>query len=265
MARKKKHPEHENLERWLVSYADFITLLFAFFTVMYALSYQDAQKVSDFAKSFSEEFERPTSSGVGIGFITANLGGRGTGRSFFTGSMVSSSGSGSGEATAKLSINVIRAVVNQKLDQWMGSSKNLGHGASDDQQLKVVSTQRGIVITLLSTYYFARGSAKVKSVVYPILDSIAEILRIVPNRVEVEGHTDNLPIKTKNLPSNWELSSFRASSIVRYLSENHSILPERLSVVGYGATRPHYSNSTEMGRRQNRRVNIVILYEEGFR
>ncbi len=134
-------------------------------------------------------------------------------------------------------------------------------GAEDKVNLKI--GPRGLVISLKDTEFFDSGSASVRPDSMPLLDNIAQAIDKYSNSIRIEGHTDNIPIKTSQFPSNWELSTARATNIVHYLIKNFGITPDRLSAVGYGEFRPIADNSTEEGRQKNRRVDIVVLSSAG--
>lgn len=140
------------------------------------------------------------------------------------------------------------------LEQKLGSEIN-------DKQIKLQMMEKGLVITVVGDLLFDSGKAKIKSEAYPLLDKVSEVLKdnMAKFNVGIEGHTDNHPIKHSGWKSNWELSTARALSVVHYLATNQGISPERLSAIGYGEYRPVASNETKDGRKQNRRVEIVIL------
>ncbi len=225
--KKKKHEEHENHERWLVSYADFITLLFAFFVVMYSTS------------SVNEGKFRAVSESAQTAFNPSHL----SSKKLEVGPKFSPSGNN----TAKMEhIAVIKEVL-----------KDL----EKKEKLNIFQDHRGIVIRITDTALFDSGNAEIKKNATDSVDGLAEIIASMKENVQVEGHTDNIPISSLQFPSNWELSSARATSIVkRFIS--HGVTPVRLTAVGYGEYRPIAVNDTEEGRGKNRRVDIVILNEE---
>lgn len=130
-----------------------------------------------------------------------------------------------------------------------------------DKQVKIQMLEKGLVITFVSEVLFDSGKAKIKSEAYESLDKVARVLKeTVPDLdIGIEGHTDNVPIKVSGWKSNWELSSARAMSVLHYLVDKKGIAPHRVAAIGYGEYRPVASNDTKEGRRQNRRVEIVIL------
>jgi chemotaxis protein MotB len=131
----------------------------------------------------------------------------------------------------------------------------------DDKQIKLQMMEKGLVITVVGDLLFDSGKAKIRPEALPLLDKVAAVLKdnMAQFNVGIEGHTDNVPIKSSGWKSNWELSTARALSVLHYLLNDQGISPERLSAIGYGEYRPVASNDTKDGRKQNRRVEIVIL------
>jgi len=206
----------ENLERWLLTYADLITLLLAFFIMMYTLSISDAQRF----RSLSKE----------LGNI-------------FTGEI----GPAPGEGLLDIKERVSSYIKEKGLEGWV----------------KAMIEERGLVIRIMTTSFFEEGKADLTPDMKAVLDEIAPMIKDLPNKVQVEGHTDNKPIHNERFRSNWELSVARATEVVRYLIEKHGFPPERIAAIGYGEYRPIAPNDTELNRARNRRVEIVILSEGG--
>lgn len=225
--KKKKHEEHENHERWLVSYADFITLLFAFFVVMYSTSSVNEGKFRAVSESAQGAFNPSHYSSkkieIGPKFSSAE------------------------RKTAQIDHIVAIKEVLKELEK-----KN---------RLNIFQDSRGIVIRVTDTALFDSGSAEIRKEAIDAVDSLAGILASMKENIHVEGHTDNIPINSVQFPSNWELSSARATSIVRRFV-SHEVDPARLTAIGYGEFRPIAGNDTEEDRARNRRVDIVILNEE---
>ena len=270
--RRKKEEEHENHERWLVSYADFITLLFAFFTTLYAISTVDAQKMGKMVTSMRESFD-------------SNL--------FPPGSRTLSmnSGAGSNPSSRDILQSVDLSGINtkdgamQRLQEMKMPSSSKRRTVSGEKELShlkkemeaALSTEvlkgrlrmkvepRGLVISLGEAGMYDSGSDQIKPEGKPLLDTIAANLVSLDNEIRVEGHTDNVPIRNSRFPSNWELSTARATGMLRYLLERFSFLPELLSAGGYAEYRPSTPNDTVEGRTRNRRVDIVVLNPTGFR
>jgi chemotaxis protein MotB len=288
MGKKHKHPEHENLERWLVSYADFITLLFATFVVLYALGQLDLAKLKEVRHSLQQAFN-PTAAVPAAGIMGQSNG-------VMPGSPESSILSDSGNsildklATSPKDIDVPKnptaEQLNQHLNQQVGKINqdiqklNAQHqqppkqgktGAKDGKEsektpppetipnVQISAQERGIVISISNTLFFEPGSASVKPAAAKVLDKLAKGINNSGRMIHIEGHTDSTPIATALFPSNWELSSARASSVVRYLNSQHKIPSHRLAAIGYGQSRPKASNFSPEGRQSNRRVDIVLL------
>jgi chemotaxis protein MotB len=226
---RKKIDSPENLDRWLLTYADLITLLLAFFIVMYSMSQIDNKKfgqVSDAlntvlrgGESVLKYREDPIKDGHGL-----------------------------------LKLGNLR-LVQQRLDERF---KELGR----EGELQTEITERGLVVHILESALFDQGSANLKPRAMELLDLIADQIKDKPNHVRVEGHTDDRPIQTAVYPSNWELSSSRATAVVRYYVGNHAIPPDRISALGFGEYRPIVPNTSVENRARNRRVDVVILTME---
>jgi len=262
MARKKKKPEeHENHERWLVSYADFITLLFAFFVVMYALSSVNEGKYRVLSDSLIAAFSSAPKSfnPVQVGDpikaphdIMLNLRPRP--------SAIEAIRMPIREQVQINTSGGFSSTENKKIDK-IASKLEMALGKLIERDLiNVRKTDDWLEVEIKSSILYGSGSALLQSTAIPVLTEIARIIRDVPNAVRVEGFTDNVPIETAHYPSNWELSAGRAASVVHLFSDE-GVDPFRLSAVGYAEYRPKESNSTPQGREQNRRVAIVILSE----
>jgi len=244
MSRKKKH-EHVNHERWLVSYADFITLLFAFFVVLFASSQADKKKQIQVATAMQTAF--------------TPLG------SFESHSKTPPLAEGSAApAAAKPAAIALPMPPNgsTRLEETEGRIHRLLHsqtasGGIPPGSVTTRMTPEGLVISLNEIGFFASGSAEVREASMPMLSALAASLPNAP--VRIEGHTDNVPIHTEQYATNWELSTARASTIARLLIERSSISPANLSAAGYAEFHPVASNATEQGRSQNRRVDIILL------
>lgn len=245
--KKNKQEEHDNHDRWLVSYADFITLLFAFFVVMYATSNNNQEKQKAFEQSVRVNLKLEGSGGgAGSG---ANKGDEGGENSADV--IIPLEGfpprSGPGETQQYVS-----RFIEKKLD------------ATDKDKIQELRHDAiGVRIALASSQFFNPGGTKIKVTALPALDKIASLLQETDRKIVIEGHTDNTPV-TKNAPyeSNWELASLRATSIVKYLIKYHQMDPKRLSAMSYADTRPLKSNDSEEGRSQNRRIEIYIILDE---
>jgi chemotaxis protein MotB len=244
MARKKAHEPHQNHERWLVSYADFITLLFAFFVVMYSISQVDAKKLGRLVHSMVSAF----SSGV-----------------FDAGNPVATISPGSAAGIDhKVPLESIRPVLTPEVTEFAKIEESLSEGLGGEQALDRVSfyqDRRGLVISLAETGFFDSGSAEIREDSLKVLDIIVEALKTTSGHIRVEGHTDNIPIRNARFFSNWELSTARATSVIYYLIGKHTFPPQKLSASGYSEYHPVASNDSAQGRARNRRVDIVVLNE----
>lgn len=251
MARKKKHEEHVNHERWLVSYADFITLLFAFFVVMFAASNADEQKAGQVAQAVQVAFsELAIFTPGGKVFSLAD----GNGVSDSVGIVGNTSGAFSGTHLVATNSGPLDSI--QETEQQLAAA--LGEQI-EDGAVRLNIDERGLTISLAEAGFFDSGSAEISEAGLPILDDIVARVMELPYDIRIEGHTDNVPIRTARFPSNWELSTTRATNVLQYMIAAGEVPPSRLSVGGYGEIRPVASNDTPEGRSLNRRVDIVVL------
>jgi chemotaxis protein MotB len=257
MARKKKHPAHENHERWLVSYADFITLLFAFFVVMFASSQVDKGKAKQVSASVTEALETGGATGTAAK-VAMILGG-------------TVDDIGPGNALMKGPGGAQRATKDsppEEVIELIPSLKKLSEQLREEVaagKLELSLEPRGLVISLKQAVFFPSGEDFIDPATYPIVEKIAALLASHPNRIRLEGHTDSVPIRTARFPSNWELSTARAIAMLRLLTERFHVNHLQLVVAGYADTSPVGPNDTDEGRSRNRRVDIVILSELGVR
>ena len=231
---KKKHEEHENHERWLVSYADFITLLFAFFVVMYSISSVNEGKfrtVSDSIKAALNPIVSPAN--VAVPFTIGQ----------------------NKAVTVNPTIDTVKEPAVRRLREIMRSLKN--ETQLDIIQMKELSNG-DIILTLPDTVLFRTGEAVLRPEARPFIQAISEVLIDLNRHVRVEGHTDNVPIRTVQFPSNWELSAMRAVTVVRTLSEQYGLQGDHLTAVGHADSRPLADNLTPEHRAKNRRVEIVV-------
>jgi chemotaxis protein MotB len=226
-------------ERWLVSYADYVTLLLAFFVTIYAISRMDNAKLVQAQDSIHRALNAPVFLGgfpvePGIGTHTAPG---------IKGDLPAASLS----VSPQTQLEEVSRLVQESL-----------RDTANFQDIRLMITGRGLVIHLPEFLFFATGEARIRPEAEPLLNRLAEILQKIPNQVMVEGHTDNRPINTPQFPSNWELSVHRATNILRYLVEKDHLDPARFAAAGYGEFAPIAGNNEEAGRRLNRRVDIVI-------
>ena len=255
MARKPKHEEHENHERWLVSYADFITLLFAFFVVMYAVSSVNEGKYRVLSDSMLAAFRSPTKSIMPIQI----------------GNVVKSPSGAAVELPPMAQNRLIQATrrTQHGAEGSEGAAKAALHRMAEDlsrvfQPLiaeDLVSVREGqfwIELEIRSAVLFDSGQARIRSDALPVVERVVDILASVPNAVRVEGYTDDVPISTGQFRSNWDLSAARAGSVVHQFLDR-GVDPLRLSLAGYGEYRPIADNASEDGRSRNRRVVLVVM------
>lgn len=235
-ARLKKGGEHKaGSERWLLTYADMITLLLAFFVVMFSLSNQDLRKYAQLAQSIQQAFN--------LGQMKAQP------AAVDLGSALPGSQPGFMEMSDLIAFDNIRMEFETLATQ---------QGFKDD--ISVRQTNEGTVITFSGDLLFPSGRAKLKPDSLVVLDKLAQLVGPIKNSVRVEGHTDNIPTARGEFPTNWELSTARATNVVRYLVDFGGIAPERLTAMGWGENKPVESNDTPEGRAHNRRAEVVILY-----
>ena len=220
--------ESAGMMRWLLTYADMITLLLALFIILFAVSNISSVKFRRLVNALAGGFNS-------VDPINAPLNGAGT------------------SALSGRNLEADMAAMKLQLDRYI---------AAQHLQAKVQTRidKQGLVITLLSDKaYYDSGSADLRPETKRLLDVVAGQLRDVRNEVRVEGSTDNVPIATFAYPTNWELSAARATGVTRYFVEHAKIVPTRLSFAGYGEFRPTFPNDSDAHRQQNRRVDVVIL------
>lgn len=232
---KKKHEEHENHERWLVSYADFITLLFAFFVVMYSISSVNEGRFRTVSESIKAALHPIVSPPVSPNpFQVGN----------------------NKPATIVPTMTPSRDMAVRRLHQAL---KALHPSVRTDTVQVTELGDRSIVLSLPELVLYESGAATLRAEALPFLQALAEVLVELDRQIKVQGHTDNVPIRSAQFPSNWELSAVRAVMVVRVLSELYGVPAKDLSAVGYADSRPVTDNTTPENRAKNRRVEIVIL------
>ncbi len=258
MAGKKKRGggggegEHENSERWLLTYADMITLLVAFFIMLYSMSVMNQAKFQQLAISVRSGFGESTLNGVPTIFS------RGGGLNATPSIMNSSK---PGQTSNQDFVKSAKAQQDANgLDKAYAAVKAYIKKNHMEKTMQVVRNERGVVVTVMTDkMLFASGQADLRPEELNLLKTVAGAARIVPqNPVRVEGHTDSLPIRTARFPSNWELSTTRATTVLRYF-ESCGVAADRLEASGYADQRPLAANDSEEDRARNRRVEIVLL------
>jgi len=241
--RRKREEEQDHQDRWMVSYADFVTLLFAFFVVMYAIS------------SLNEGKYKVLSDSLNLAFRT-------------DASASQSSSINPGASGVPMFIPLLRPQTPTKIDE--ATRQQLEKMRSMVKEIKttlaplvqaglvrVSEGPKGITVEFDASVLFAPGDARLDVAALNALTAVSQIVSTATFPITVEGHTDNIPISTAQFPSNWELSGNRAASVVRLFIEN-GISPQRMSAIGYADQRPVAENSTPEGRQRNRRVSIIM-------
>ena len=245
--RRGHEEEHENHERWLVTYADMLTVLMALFIVLFALSVVDKQKFQKFAEGLNGDL------GSGAGVL--------------------SGGPGLQQSGDRVAVDLQAAITalndEQSREQAAAKEKSDLEAARDkirsalvaahlEDSVRFTIDERGLVVTVVTDdVLFDLGSATLRPGGSRVLDAVAPALRALPNSVTVEGHTDDLPIRGRSA-SNWELSTERATSVLRYLLDRHSLPAKRLSAAGYADQRPLTPNVSAAARSVNRRVEVIV-------
>lgn len=235
--RRRLRSDHENHDRWLISYADFITLLFAFFVVMYAVSAVNEQKYRVVAESLGGAFGKVTVGGQAPPAPPA------------------------GPATHAVAPPERSRLVQEEtahMNEVASSLLDVLGPLVKEGKVRITQGRRGVSIEINANVLFQPGKADLEPGSLEVLRAVAGRLRDEPFNLEITGHTDLLPISNSSFASNWELSAVRATSVVRHLAAN-GIAPERMQAIGREATRPVAPNNTPEGRARNRRVELMIL------
>jgi chemotaxis protein MotB len=249
---RRVQPGHDNHERWLVSYADFITLMFAFFVVMFASSHADRSK----AKRVSESVTRALEDGAGATRKTAVVeiqvgpaNGQGREKSA-AGASLYQAGARSHAANSSQAAELLPSLeyLSTQLKNEIASGK-----------MHISLEARGLVVSLRQATFFPSGEDTIDPATYASLQKVATAICQLPNPVRLEGHTDAIPIHTARFHSNWDLSAARGIAVLDLLTTRFKVPVQRLAIAGYAETVPIAANDTEEGRARNRRVDIVIL------
>jgi len=256
MARRKKVEEHVNHERWLVSYADFITLLFAFFVVMYSISSVNEGKYRVLSDTLEGTFSDPKKSNdpIQVGEVS-----RGKGEK--TPNHTATDAPNSMIELESIEVFTPPPVSEETIQTINEISEKLNNALAEMIENEDVNIKQGedwLELEMKSNVLFYSGEARLEKSAVPIIGKIADILRTSANPIQVEGFTDNNPIHTSRFPSNWELSAARAASVV-HLLDRYGLNPDRMSAIGYGEFQPIADNATIAGRQKNRRVVLVVL------
>ncbi|WP_148716613.1 flagellar motor protein MotD [Chitinolyticbacter meiyuanensis] len=244
MARRRREEEHENHERWLVSYADFITLLFAFFVVMYAISSINEGKYRVLSDSLVNAFRNDPAADIAtIKYDHADNSPK------------------KPIATLRVTPAPASPALEEEAKRMRGMAGNLRATLGpmiEDGKVRVTQSKRGIAVEISDSVLFQTAKAELQPNSINALSAVAKLIRDTDNLVQVEGHTDNQPIASPQFPSNWELSAARAASVVR-LFAGEGVAPQRMVAIGYGEYRPVEPNDSPDQRTRNRRVTLNIL------
>ncbi len=226
---QKKHTaEHDNQERWLLTYSDLITLLLGLFVILYASSQVDMKKYKLVVSAFENVFGGGTTAGP----LPGNHG--------------------------VMTAPSVTPPMRQSMEMERKVKSVLGNNLKSGN-IMITENERGVTVHFLEKLMFDPGQAQIKSDALPALDTLGFLLSSIPNEIRIEGNTDNTPIHTALYPSNWQLSIARAMNVGYYLMKHYPIEPEKVAIVGYGQYHPLVPNDTPVDKAENRRVDIVIL------
>jgi len=231
LKRRKSEEEHENLERWLLTYADLITLLLAFFVMLYVFSKQDTKKYDAMTMQLKAIFSGE--SGI-----------------------VDEGGRPGSQTLESLSRGLSNEEIRKQLKEQI---KSLAKTEGLENNISIITDERGIVIRIMDKAFYDTGKADLQERARETLDKIVPVIKTLPNDIRIEGHTDNVPISTYEFKSNWELSVRRATEVVRYLIEKGELSPQRISAAGYAEYRPVTANDSDANRALNRRIEIIVM------
>lgn len=254
---KKRQEESSGAPEWLTTYSDMVTLLLTFFVMLFAMSTVDGTKFTDVARSFSSSFLD-----MGTGNYLLNS----SGNSILTVDFVNPSDNNKPsqkekyiESAEELIVDAERQIREKELDIAKEELRQAAEEQGLSKKVEIVEDKDFILMRLESEVFFDSGSAKIRPEAYPVLNQIAGVLKNVDSEIIVSGHTDNVPINTPVYKSNWELSTARATTVVRYFTEKLDLDPSRFTATGNGEYRPIADNGTPEGRQKNRRIEIMIM------
>lgn len=247
MSRRAKPATHENHERWLVSYADFITLLFAFFVVMFASGQTDKNK----AQQVSDAVTAALANGHFSAKVAAVLGGT-----------IGDKGGGNQQRKGPGGAERSQGSVAELLPSLERLTRDLSAEIKEGK-LQLDLQARGLVVSLREAAFFSSGDDHILPQSFDTLSKVAEVIQKLPNPIRLEGHTDSIPIHNARFRNNWDLSAARSIAMLELFQERLAIPADRLAIAGYADTVPVADNDTVDGRMRNRRVDIVILNLHG--
>ncbi|MBN7772604.1 OmpA/MotB family protein [Clostridium aminobutyricum] len=247
MSKKKKHKPHEEEggEAWLLPYSDLMTLLLAVFIVLFAVSQVDQAKAQQMSEEFTEQMMSKSSAMSSFPNTEVTQG---------TTSVTSVSDAAiqsfMGEEELE-SLEKLKAQIDAKIES---------EGMTSSVKTKI--DMRGLVISFNNAILFDPGSARIKPEKKDALIAVASMMTTINHYIRIEGHTDNVPMSSEQYPSNWELSTARATSVVKLFVDKCNFSPGKLMAVGYGEYRPIADNSTAEGKSKNRRIDIIVLSDK---
>lgn len=253
MTKRKKHEGHVNHERWLVSYADFITLMFAFFVVLYSSSQVDQRKISKLAAAIQAAFQE-----LGLFDFASHRPPLDAAHP----APLETHQPLTLEPSRELQQRLLSSLSPPERQRLQQIRKTLEQALAEEIKRHAVAIEErreGVVISLLEVGFYEPGSATLRPSAEPVVHRIAKLLQPLPEPLRIEGHTDNVPIHNSRFASNWELSTARATEMIKLFITRYGFAPQRLSAAGYAEFHPVASNATPEGRAKNRRVDIVIL------
>ncbi len=251
---RKTSAEHANHERWLVSYADFITLLFAFFVVMFATSQTDRSKARQVSESVQKAFSQNQIKAMVDTILGGTVDDKGQGNAMMHGPGGTKTTGASKPAPPAAELLPSLQILTKQLAPEIESGK-----------ISLSMQARGLVISFRQAALFPSGQTEITPRSFDSVGKVAEAILRIPNPVRLEGHTDSVPIHNARFRSNWDLSAARSIALLQLLVGRFNVSDSRLSIGGYADNDPAADNSTEEGRARNRRVDIVILNSNGMR
>jgi chemotaxis protein MotB len=253
-SRRKEAPEPENHDRWLVSYADFITLLFAFFVVMFATSQTDKSK----AQQISDSVKKALAGQPLASMVSAILGPGPPGKARPSGHELTHAP----PPTPDLKKLSEPAPLAELIPSLTILSRELADEIKSGR-MQISMGPRGLTVSFRQAALFPSGEDVIATQAYGSIEKVARAMKLIPNPARLEGHTDALPIHNSHFKSNWELSAARSIALLELLTKTFDVPADKISIAGYAETAPVADNETDDGRSRNRRVDIVILNEAG--
>jgi chemotaxis protein MotB len=248
VSRRAKHQAHENHERWLVSYADFITLMFAFFVVMFAASQTDKDRARQVSESVTKALEEGR-----VSAAVASMLGKTDAKAHWKGAAATARTKPGADPQIAADLVPSLEYLTAELKQEIAAGK-----------LQLRLEPRGLIVSLTEAAFFPSGEDTIDANAYTSIEKIAVVIKKLPNPVRLEGHTDAVPIHNSRFRSNWELSAARGIAMLELLKSHCGVEEKQLAMAGYADTSPVDSNDTEAGRARNRRVDVVILTKAGY-